>query len=134
MQNYIITHNVAAPFTANGSTDHIQVSITVAPLLWPGALAMVSSNTQTTVEVLILEDLGNGAFRVRKNDTSSGNPNYGGPMALGPVAVPTPAGSSDLSAYLVADAAQIFQYANQFIFPYAHDGVIPRTPSALQGQ
>ena len=125
MTPYIITHYIKALFTGDHNDGTIEVSSTDAPNLWPGATAYVGSSTKSPVEVLILEDiLPVGHFRVRLNDTSAAN-------AGGPVAVPVPGAGSDLSAFTVADGAYIIQIANQYIFPYTHDGVIPRTPSGL---
>ena len=126
MQSYVITSFVASPFTANHSDGTIEVSVADAVKLWPGARGVISSDTQPAVEVLILEDLGTGHFKVRLD------PSYA-PNAGGPVAVQVPAAGSDWSAYLVADNATITQPANQMIWPYTREGIIPRTPSALQG-
>jgi hypothetical protein len=132
MQNYIITHFVKAAFTVDGDTTGvgiITVSTTDAPLLWPGARVIVDSSTQDGVEALILEDLGGGKFRVRLDDTAVG------PYAIGgPVAVPTPKAGSTWAAYTVADAAFILQPQDQMIFNYTREGIVPRVPSALQGQ
>lgn len=127
MQPYVLTHFVSAPFTGNHSDGTIEVSVANSALLWPGARAIIASNTQPAVEVLILEDLGSGHFRVRLDDTSA-------PAATGPVAVPTPNAGSNFGAYTLADAAYIQQAQGQAIFPYTHEGVVPRVPSALTGQ
>ena len=140
MQQYIITHYVNAPFVVDGlSTGIIQVSPQNAPLLWPGAKAIVGSSAAGPVEALILEDLGNGQFRVRINDTSISNlatsynmSQYG--KAGSPAANGAPKAGSDWSTYLTADGAYIQQPQDQLIFNYTRDGVVPRVPSALQGQ
>lgn len=129
MQQYIITHYVSAPFTGDHADGTIEVSTADAVKLWPGAKAIISSNDAVNapaVEVLILEDLGSGRFRVRLDDPSA-------PAAGGPVAVRTPKAGSNWSAYTVARASYIMQPADQLIFNYTRDGVIPRVPSALQG-
>jgi hypothetical protein len=126
MQNYVITHHVRALFTGAHSDGTIEVGASDAVKLWPGARAVIGSNTQPAVEVLILEDLGSGIFRVRLDDTSA-------PAATGPRAVPVPGAGSNFGAYIVADAAFIDQPSGQLIFNYTHEGVVPRTPSALVG-
>lgn len=143
MQNYVITHFVRAAFTANGDTTAVGV-ITVgaadAALLWPGARVVVGSNTVASVEAIILEDLGGGKFRVRLDDSSVGNYASGNPQphstdkAFSPRANRTPGAGSSWAAYLVADSAFIEQPANQMVFSYTRDGVVPRVPSALTGQ
>jgi hypothetical protein len=126
MVSYLITHNVKAPFTGAHGDGTVEVSTDNAKLLWPGAKAVIGSDTKPEVEVLILEDIGSGKFRVRLNNTFDNN-------AGGPVTVLLPCAGSDFSAYIVADAAYIHQFAGQCIFFYPHEGVIPRTPSALSG-
>lgn len=126
MQNYIMTHFVHALFTGDHGDGSIEISTSDSPKLWPGARAFIGSTTKTNVEVLILEDLGSGHFRVRLDDTSA-------PSAGGPTAVRLPKAGSDFSTYLVADGAYITQPADQLIFNYTHEGVVPRVPSALQG-
>jgi hypothetical protein len=143
MQHYVITHFVNALFTADGDTGAlgvISVSTANGALLWPGARVVVGSTQEPAVEAVILEDLGGGKFRVRLEDQGVGNYASGNPQpastdkALSPRAVPTPKGGSSWAAYKVADAAFIMQPQDQFIFNYTRDGIVPRVPSAIQGQ
>jgi hypothetical protein len=139
LPSYICTHYVKTPFTGNHSDGTIEVSTTDAPKLWPGARGIIGSSTQPEVEVLILEDLGTGHFRVRRDDSAVGNVAFGNPTtaatdkAGSPRANPTPKAGSNWSAYTVADGAYILQFQDQMIFSYTRDGVVPRTPSAAQG-
>lgn len=126
MQHYIITHFVKAAFAGNHSDGTIEVSTADAVKLWPGARAIVASATQNPVEVIILEDLGAGHFRVRLDDSTAA-------AAEGPVAVRTPKAGSDFSSFTVADGAYILQPQDQIIFNYTRNGIVPRVPSALQG-
>lgn len=126
MQAHVITHFVNAPFTGNHSDGTIEVSTADAVKLWPGAKAIIGSGTQPSVEVLILEDLGSGHFRVRRDDSFASN-------AGGPIAVPTPKAGTSWAAYILADGAYITQPADQLIFNYTREGIVPRVPSALQG-
>lgn len=130
MQPYLITHFVKAAFTKNGDTDGagiITVATADAALLWPGARVIVGdSDAASEVEALILEDMGGGKFRVRLDDSSAAN-------AGGPVAVRVPGAASSWAAYTTAKSSYVLQPANQMIFPYSHEGVVPRAPSALTG-
>jgi len=137
---HIITHAVQAPFISDRSDGTVQVSLAQAPLLWPGARVIIGSNAQPSVEAIILEDMGNGVFRVRADDSSVGNFANGNPQtsstnkAGSPTAVPTPGAGTSWAAYTTADAAYIQQAQAQAIFNYSRDGIIPRIPSALMGQ
>lgn len=126
MQSYVITHYVKAFFSIDHNDGLIEVGADDAKLLWPGARGIIGSNNQPAVEVLILEDMGSGKFKVRLDDSSA-------PAAEGPVAVKVPAAGSLWGSYTIAQAAYIIQPANQMLFPYSRAGVVPRIPSALQG-
>lgn len=130
MQNYVITHFVKAAFTQNGDADGlgiVTVATAAAALLWPGATVIIgNSDAASEVEALILEDMGAGKLRVRLNDSSAVN-------AGGPWEPRVPGAGSSWAAYTTAKSSYILQPANQMIFSYTRDGIVPRAPSALAG-
>lgn len=121
MQPYQITPFAKVVLTGAGQ-GYITVAAASAQLLWPGAHAILGSDTVARAEILILADLGGGKFAVRLDDPSAQN-------AGGPGTVRVFGGGGDMSAFN-GNNGYIEQGAGQFIFPYVHDGVVPRNPSA----